>query len=348
MSGSTPSSGSMTGPVGFPSGAQFGRKWQLVYAVGQMGFDLSQLHISFTVNQVSASGAAIVPGMCTARIYNLSAATVNKIRTLSPNLLNGASVPNSSEHARLIIQAGYQNGNYGVVFDGQVIQLTSGKETNVDTFLEVTAATFDAPYIFGVVNKTLAPGASGADVANAVAQAMQPHTQVGQTIAASNGITGGVLPRGKVLWGMGHDYLQELGATTGTQFINQNGTLTPVPLTGYLPGEALVVNSSTGMIGIPQLTQNGLEVTILLNAKVSIGTRIQVSQKDLTSSQLTGVTPQINPASTRFASFAADGFYRVLSVDHSGDTRGDEWYTKIVALAVDPSANPNASVLSFG
>jgi Baseplate hub gp41 len=330
---------------------QFGRRWQLIYAVGTQGFDLSALHLRFQVSQPSAAvGAPVMPGGCFARVYNLSDATLSKIRSLSPDLEGGGKpVPGSPEGARLILQAGYVTGNYGVIFDGPVIQLRSGKESNVDTFLEINAADWDLPYTFGVVNQTLGPGATPAAQANAAAQAMQPYAPKGQPVTASSAnLTGGVLPRGKVMFGMAHDYLREVGNTTGTTFIVQNGTLVALPLTGYLAGEAVQINSATGMVGVPELTQNGLEVTTLLNPKITIGTRIQVNQRDLTSSQLVGVTPEINPGNTRFASFNADGVYRVLSHEFEGDTRGIPWYSKITALSVDPSAAPGSSVQKYG
>lgn len=328
---------------------QFGRRWQLIYAVGTTGLDLSELHVSFHIEQASYQGGPF-PGTCTAKVYNLSGATLAKIKTISPNLSGKApGVPGSPEGARLIIQAGYVNGNYGVIFDGSVIMLRSGKESNVDTFLEINAAHLDMPYTFGVVNKTLAPGATHADQAAALVEAMQPYMPNGQTLSVDPDFpTGGVLPRGKVLWGMVHDHLNDLGRTTGTSLIFRNGVLTAIPLTGYLPGEAVQINSATGMIGIPELTQNGLEVTTLLNPRLSIGTRIQVNQRDLTNSQLTGSTPQVNVGTTRFASFDADGIYRVLAIDYDGDTRGVPWYSKITALSVDPSAPPATSVLKYG
>ena len=45
-----------------------------------------------------------------------------------------------------------------------------------------------------------------------------------------------------------------------------------------------------------------------------------------------------------FASTTNDGFYRTLVVSHVGDSRGTEWYTKLVCLNLDPSAAPGKSV----
>jgi hypothetical protein len=34
----------------------------------------------------------------------------------------------------------------------------------------------------------------------------------------------------------------------------------------------------------------------------------------------------------------ADGVYKILCMDHTGDNRGNDWYTDLICLSVDPSA----------
>jgi hypothetical protein len=34
-----------------------------------------------------------------------------------------------------------------------------------------------------------------------------------------------------------------------------------------------------------------------------------------------------------------DGFYRLYQVEYIGDTRGQEWYSELVGLAVDKSSD---------
>lgn len=43
--------------------------------------------------------------------------------------------------------------------------------------------------------------------------------------------------------------------------------ITFIPLTGYLPGEVPVISPSTGLLGVPEETQNGIEFQTLLNQK---------------------------------------------------------------------------------
>ena len=47
------------------------------------------------------------------------------------------------------------------------------------------------------------------------------------------------------------------------------------------------------------------------------------------------------------AMLSADGLYRVLGREHIGDTRGNDWYTKIICAGVHAAQQPmNQTVLS--
>jgi hypothetical protein len=39
----------------------------------------------------------------------------------------------------------------------------------------------------------------------------------------------------------------------------------------------------------------------------------------------------------RFASVTDDGIYRLFVIECQGDTRGNDWYSSCIALAVDPT-----------
>ena len=62
-----------------------------------------------------------------------------------------------------------------------------------------------------------------------------------------------ILPRGKVMFGMMKAELSKLAANNGVRWSIQGGVMTLVPVTGYLPGQAVQINSATGMIGTPVL-----------------------------------------------------------------------------------------------
>lgn len=288
--------------------------------------DLSSLRFTFKVFNADVQ----TPNTAYIRVYNLSDGTARQVR---------------NEYSSVILQAGYEKGNFAVIFQGTIKQFKIGKESNVDSYLDIMAADGDIGYNFGVANQTLKAGSSAVDVIKAAAKgmgfALDPNANVG--------LTGGILPRGKVLFGMWRDYMAQLAATQDSRWSIQNGTLVLVKISGYLPGDVVQINSATGMIGIPEATDNGIEVMTLLNPLVKIGRRVQINNKDVTQTIVREqFFPSYTSGPTLVASVTDDGFYRVLVAEHEGDTRGQSWYTKITCLDLDPSSKPDKSVLPFG
>ena len=77
------------------------------------------------------------------------------------------------EFTRVVLQAGYE-GNYGVIFHGNLVRAKWGKSGGVDTVLNLTAADGDQAYNFAVVNTTLPKGATKADKLRLLCSAMNP------------------------------------------------------------------------------------------------------------------------------------------------------------------------------
>lgn len=307
---------------------QYLRKASLVVVQGEKGLDLSQLKFRFTIVAADVQS----PDVAYIRVYNLSETTAKQVQ---------------GEYSRVVLNAGYENGAYGVIFDGTIKQVRRGRQDALTSYVDIFAAAADIPYNFGVVNTTLEKGSTPAQRAQAIAGAWSPYgVGLGPTDALNQ--TGGILPRGKVLFGMARNQMRRLGQTTGTTWSIQNGKVTFIPLTGYLEDQAVVLNAQTGLIGQPEATNDGIMVTCLLNPKIRIGTRVQINNKDINS---VTVKEQGFPEYTSLsfpANVADDGFYRVFVAEHEGDTRGNEWYTNLVCLAVDPSTPRDASVKAYG
>lgn len=311
------------------TGEQFGRKISLLIANQQSAINLSNMRITFRTSGADTES----PNTAIIRVYNLSDHTVNQA---------------IKEYDNVVLQAGYEGGNFGVIFKGTIKQFRKGKESNTDSFLDILAADGDIPYTTGVISKTLDAGSTGPDAVGAVlAESMGiPLDPNADTTLAG---TGGVLPRGKVLFGMSRDYWRNLANTHDFRWSIQNGFVTVVPNTGYLPGQIIKINSSTGMVGIPEATDNGILIKTLLNPLVKIGQRAQINNKDVTQ---TIVKEQFFPnyasPPTLIADVSRDGTYRILVIEHEGDTRGTSWYSSLVCLALDPSAAADSSVKAFG
>lgn len=288
------------------------------------GLDLSAMRIKFKVLAMDVD----TPPTAVIRVYNLSDDTANRVQ---------------KEFQDVILQAGYEGGSFGQIFTGTIKQFRRGKEDATSKFLYIMAADGDAAYNFGVVSKSLAAGASPKQQIEAITQQTAAKGLASGTIPAELG-TGGTLPRGKVLFGLARDRLTDIAATTNYSWRIVGGKVEFTKLTGYKSGEAVVLNAATGMISMPEATVGGIHVRALLNPRIIVGGRIQIDNASI--NQLT-VKEQGFPRHTDLTFPAAtteDGFYKVLVVEHFGDTQGQQWYSDITALAIDASAAPDESV----
>jgi hypothetical protein len=158
---------------------------------------------------------------------------------------------------------------------------------------------------------------------------MNPH---GVTQGYAPDLGGPAYPRGRVLYGMARDHLQDLALATNTSWNISDGKSQLVPAGGYLPGQAVVVNASTGMIGLPVQSQDGVQLRMLLNPRLKAGVMLTINNSSI---QLARKDPSYQgPAefAKTIPNLNADGSYRILAVDHIGDTRGKPWYSDVIAI----------------
>lgn len=306
------------------SDVQYLRKASLLVVEGDEALDLSAMHFQFATRQADEES----PDNCSIRVYNLSEDTVKRIK---------------GEYSKVVLQAGYESSAFGVIFQGTIKQFRSGKDpVGINTYLDILVADGDMAYNFAVVNKTLAAGSTPSQRLDAMVGAMAPKgVEPGKLIVPS---TGGVLPRGKVLFGLARAALRQETASQGSTWTISNGQVNVVPLDGYLPSEAVVLSSASGLIGRIEQTEDGMRCRALINPKLVIGALVQIDNASINTTEQApnseiagGQVPYDKWAGVQqFATVAADGLYRVYSAEFIGDTRGPEWYVDMVALAVDP------------
>lgn len=297
---------------------QFGRKVSLIIGPDSGdALDLSGLRIVFRVQR----GDLQTPNSARIRVYNVSDNTAQRA---------------AAEFTRVVLQAGYE-GNYGIIFDGSIIQVRRGRESPTDTYIDITAADGDMAYNFAVVNTTLAAGSTHADVVDACLKAMGKY---GVTAGYIADLPSNPMPRGQVLFGMARDHLETVARSTQTLWSIQDGQLQIVPETSYVPGEIPVINAKSGMVGLPEQTQNGITVRMLLNPAVKIGRLIQLDNSSIQRYEfsLSSADAIANRNTSLQNKINGDGFYYVMSNEFWGDTRGNDWYNEVICLAVDATA----------
>lgn len=299
---------------------QYGRKLSIVVSQANgSGIDFAEFKVTFEVRR----GDSQTPNSADVRIYNLSNDTASKIC--------------QPEFSRLTIQAGYP-GNYGVIFIGDIKQTRRGRIDQKDTYVDITAADGDSAYNFSVTALQFAATVAPLDQIKGVIQTMA-RWGVDQgympDIAASKSV------RGTVYYGSTRDILRQIANNNDCVWSIQNGKVVFIPLTAPIAGGSIpLISSTSGLIGVPELTENGVSVKVLLNPSIKIGQVIKLqSGVNTFRLGLDLASVATNPRILKTAKLNGDGLYYVMQADHTGDTRGTPWYTDLTCLAVDASVS---------
>ena len=278
-------------------------------ASGQ-GLELGELRVTFKISK----GELQTPNTARIRIYNLAEAT---------------TVAMQREFTSVYLQAGYL-GNIGLVFSGSITQFRMGVENGVDRWLEINAADGDLAYNWATLNTTLAAGSTPQEHIAVCGAAMR---EKGLAAGDMPEQPGNPLPRGKVMYGQAKKFMRQACAEAGSSWSIQNGQLQVIRDDGYLPGEAVALTYETGLVGTPEQTNKGIKARCLINPRIRIGGRIRLNNRSITLAMANPITGTVG-----MPSLDRDGFYRVLTQDISGDTRGSDWYIDNLCVGLDDTA----------
>ena len=312
------------------------------------GIDLSNLRIDFSIKKSTSSS----PNSLYARIYNLSPQTMAKV----------------IEFTRIQVSAGYWFSSYGVIFDGSVVQFVRGKENPVDTFLDIYAGDGDTAFGSATMFRVFPAGSdvrTRFDAAFQEYQTAQSDLKRGQNDAASLNVK---LQREYVAAGRVRSIAREMELGYNKQTYFDNGEWNVVDKDGYKQGEAVVLSPRTGMVKIPEVTQQGVQVTCLLNPRLRLGGLVHIDAQWLsgvpyipgTAAQRDGqgnvtgggtdasgqiiVSPALPGQQFVTAFTAPQGNYAIIMMNYHGDTRGQPWYCELVCIAIDSNGVVMGSV----
>lgn len=285
----------------------------------------------FTASGVTASGDLRVvfdikssingnPGNAIIALYNLSPGTARSIFGA-----NGKDVT---------FTAGYQ-GAFGQIFSGQIIKVNLGKDNATDTTTTVFAKAGDTAHNTGVVNKTLKAGSTGMDVYKTLVKSM-PGMSMGRI--PTKALEKIVYPRSVSLFGMTKNFMRNLAQSVDATF--HYDALSPkvhiTQKTDKGNGSPIVLNSDTGMIGLPSQNTDGINVRCLLNPEIQVNSIIHINEKSIQR-----ITPDLtiqgeprNESPLFQAGIDADGLYRVVYLEQVGDSRGDPWFCECNCVAL--------------
>lgn len=228
------------------------------------------------------------------------------------------------EGMHIQLYAGYEDGPFGLIFDGKVFQPMFDRENVVD--FKYTFHCLDGlSYIMNnLISRTFDKDYTQADI---VAEMLaDSSTQIPQGYI-SEYLSQKKLARGKVVFGDVKEYLKEItedNNTVGTMYDGKfhvysylDPITTPPYIIGPYPGS---------LIGVPQQIPMGVAFKCLLNPDIKIIPPMKVKlDTKLIIQMLQRQGELITPLDR-------GGTYRVFKVVHIGDTRGNDWYTEIIGV----------------
>ena len=235
------------------------------------------------------------------KIYNISQTTIGKFKI---------GVPVS-------LKAGYEN-NIDFIFKGPIINTVKGRN-GPTTFIQIIARGGGLPD--KTISQTLGVGTPITTIIRALSNSLGFPTVINEGDFANDR----PLQRGATLDGDPRQILDEYAKQYNFSYVINNDKIRITKNDKFIPGSIQEVSQFTGMIGIPEITENGCDTTITMNPKVKIGGRIEI-KSELKTFNFSNVYYRKIPPN------AGSGVYRVFKVIHSGDNRAGGWETQITGF----------------
>jgi hypothetical protein len=306
----------------------FGRKWKIsilipkteietsadknkyvAYVVSNSDYEDQSLDVSFKIEKFGWKN----PNFSEVIVYNLNPQTENL------TIRSGA---------RILVEAGYVNGDYGVICDSNIFQPIWEREDTVTT--KVTFKCIDAMDIIyeNHVSAVSGPLARQKNcILGMAAGARRPFniTKISEDMGDAQ------LARGKIFFDSPTHYMRKYAQQYGTVMSTVDREVyldrPQDPIPQNLTKQALVLSPGKGgLVDVPQQTQDGITFTCLLNPKIRVFSPEPMLVK--IDNQIIRQMA-IQYGSSGFSRLDEDGIYRVIGVTHSGSTRGNEWYTMV-------------------
>lgn len=233
----------------------FGRRYRITVSDSKgNALDVSKLHCTFNISKT----IMMEPNTSEIAIYNLNAQTENAI------MINGV---------RVTIEAGYEGTQFGLIFDGDILQTIREKEDATTYKLTIIALDSDRAINFDVANFSIMRGQTARSMVDHIVSKAQAPISLG---SIADNLKGQKLTRGKVFFGKTSDYLRQIAKSNNLQYYMDNGRLNLINLKDLPKDRIFELNPKTGLIGTPEQTDFGIAGQCLLNPQIKLNSLIHV------------------------------------------------------------------------
>lgn len=264
---------------------------------------LHDLTVGFTVEK-SVSGT---PNTATISILNLAAGSRGKLK---------------NEFDRVRLECGYMGqlgsrGNIGVIFDGFIRDVKHAREeASGDISSTIECGDGDKGFRQGVIAKTWPAGTKPRDIVSDLHAAM-PDVDIGTIDGLDDAQP---YRRPVTMVGPVRRCMDQIARTHRLLWSVQDGALEVIPADGYID-DVVLLSKETGLVGVPTVTDNGVQVRALLNPQIRVNRVIEVRSETL----------DMNDAGGRF---------RVSGLTFTGDNRDGEFIADITAERISDGRVP--------
>lgn len=282
----------------FSGSTLFGRRYKLIVGTGGTGgIEVSDLHCTFTVEKSMSTDAN--PSVI--QIFNLAPNTRNNIMTSGK---------------RIIIEAGYKGPQYGLIFDGDIVQTLKRANNGIDKITEIISQDGDVFLNSGFISVSYSAGQTSQSIIEGMAGIADKEMSLG---SISENLKGTQLARGKAMFGQPKDYARKIAKGEGALFYVCDRKINLVKPMDLPKDEIVSLSPHSGLIGTPEQTEDGVKAKCLLNPLLNLNKLVHIDNEYI---QQTADGGQLS-----------SGVYKIISVIHRGDTRGNDWYTEFTGIA---------------
>lgn len=235
------------------------------------------------------------------------------------NLAKSTEAQVFKKYEYVALRAGYQD-NIDFIFKGEIVNIIrekAGPNTITRLICKGGALTQDR----STVNKSFEAGVTVPTLIRECASSMGVPIVINDSDFAN-------IPAyisGYLLSGDPKKKLNQLARSHGFSWMIENERMVVVGNQSFRNGSVTTISASTGMEGVPEITEIGVTVNVRLSPQLKIGGRIRIESE----------FGQVNFSNVFFQDIpetVGQGTYRIEKLQIDGDTYGDKWTSRVSGI----------------